>query len=93
MSLFLHVAEASRTQMLVSHKLAPQMAELEHRLQETEYQKQQSELERDATVVKMNAKENPKAQCNAQLGKFWWKDLCTLLLLITCAIAFCCWVP
>ena len=65
----LHVAELPSTQQLDVLKLAPQTAELQHRLQEAEYQKQQAELEREATVQEMKARQNFKVQLHAQLGK------------------------
>ena len=50
-------------------KVTTQIAELAIKLQEAEEQKQKAELERDATVQEMKAKENLKAQLHAQLGK------------------------
>ena len=52
-------------------KLRTQMAELEHKLQEAEEQKQQAELEREATVQDLKAKEELKAQLHAYFGEFW----------------------
>ena len=57
------------TQLLGFIKLRVQIAELEHRLQEAEEQKQQLELERNATVQEMNAKESLKAQIHPHLGR------------------------
>ena len=63
--------QVASTQLLGFIKLRVQIAELERKLQEAEEQKQQVELERDATVQEMKAKENLKAQLHAQLGKLW----------------------
>ena len=49
--------------------LTTQIAELEHRLQEAEEQKHQVELQKDATVQEMNARQSFKVQLHAQLGK------------------------
>ena len=57
------------TQLLELLKLRTQIAELEHKLQEAEEQKQQAEFAREATVQKMKAKENLKAQLHAHFGK------------------------
>ena len=61
--------QVASTQLLGFIKLRAQIAELERKLQEAEEQKQQAELEREATVQEMKAKENLKAQLRAQLGK------------------------
>ena len=61
--------QVASAQLLGFIKLRSQIAELQHRLQEVEEQKQQAELEREATVQEMKAKENLKAQLRAQLGK------------------------
>ena len=58
--------EVSSTQLL---ELTTQIAELEHRLQEAVEQKQQVELEKEATVQEMNARQSFKVQLHAQLGK------------------------
>ena len=50
------------TQLLGFIRLRIQIADLEHRLQEAEEQKQKAELERNATVQEMKAKESLKAQ-------------------------------
>ena len=63
--------QVASTQLLGFIKLRTQIAELEHKLQEAEEQKLQAELEREATVQEMKAKENLKAQLHAQLGKLW----------------------
>ena len=63
--------QVASTQLLGFIKLRVQIAELECKLQEAEEQKQQAEIERDATVQEMKAKENLKAQLHAQLGKLW----------------------
>ena len=63
--------QVASTQLLGFIKLRTQIAELEHKLLEAEEQKQQAELEREATVQEMKAKENLKAQLQAQLGKLW----------------------
>ena len=61
--------QVASTQLLGFIKLRTQIAELECKLQEAEEQKQQAELEREATVQEMKAKENLKSQLYAQLGK------------------------
>ena len=61
--------QVASTQLLGFIKLRAQIAELEHKLQEAEDQKQQAELEREATVQEMKAKENLISQLHAQLGK------------------------
>ena len=61
--------QVASTQLLGFIKLRTQIAELERRLQEAEEQKQKAELERDATVQEMKAKDKLKAQLHAQLGK------------------------
>ena len=63
--------QVASTQLLGFIKLRTQIAELERRLQEAEEQKQKAELERDATVQEMKAKDKLKAQLHAQLGKLW----------------------
>ena len=55
--------------MLEFVKVKTQIAKLECKLQEAEEQKQQAELERDATVQEIKAKENLKAQLHAHFGK------------------------
>ena len=50
-------------------KLAPQIAELECRLQEAEYQKLQAELEREAAIEEVEAMQNFVALLHVQLGK------------------------
>ena len=62
--------QVASTQLLGFIKLRTQIAELECKLQEAEEQKQQAELEREATVQEMNAKENLKAQLYAHFGRF-----------------------
>ena len=57
------------TQLLGFIRLRVQIAELERKLQEAEEQKQQVELERNATVQEMKAKESLKAQIPAHLGR------------------------
>ena len=56
------------TQLLGFIRLRVQIAELERKLQEAEEQKQQVELERNATVQEMKAK-SLKAQNHAHLGR------------------------
>ena len=58
------------TQLLELLKLRTQIAELERKLQEAEEQKQKVELEREATVQEMKAKESLKVQLHAHFGKF-----------------------
>ena len=61
--------QVASTQLLTFIKLRTQIAELERKLQEAEEQKQKAELEREATVQEMKAKEKLKAKFHAQLGK------------------------
>ena len=61
--------QIASTQVLGFIKLRTQIAELEHKLQEAEEQKQKAELAREATVQEMRAKENLKAQLHAHFGK------------------------
>ena len=63
--------QVASTQLLGFIKLRTQIAELECKLREAEEQKQKAELEREATVQEMKAKEKLKAQLHAQLGKLW----------------------
>ena len=58
--------QLSNTQLL---GVTTQIAKLEHRLQEAEEQRHQVELEKEATVKEMNARQSFKAQLHAQLGK------------------------
>jgi len=44
---------------------------LEHKLQEAEYQKQQAELEREATVQEVKVLRNFELQLHAELGKLY----------------------
>ena len=55
--------------MLDLVKVTTQIAKLECKLQEAEEQKQKAELEKDATVEEIKAKENLKAQLHAHFGK------------------------
>ena len=50
-------------------KLAPQVAELECRLQEAEYQKLQAELERKAAIEEVEAMQNFVTLLHVQLGE------------------------
>ena len=50
-------------------KLAPQIAELECRFQEAEYQKLQAELEREAAMEEVEAMQNFVTLLHVQLGK------------------------
>ena len=61
--------QVASSQLLGFIKLRVQITELEHKLQEAEEQKQQVELERNATVQEMKAKESLKAQIHAHLGR------------------------
>ena len=61
--------QVASTQLLTFIKLRTQIPELERKLQEAEEQKQQVELERNATVQEMKAKESLKAQIHAHLGR------------------------
>ena len=58
-------------QLLMLLKSVTQIAELECKLRRAEYQKQQAELEKDAAMQEMKAKEDLKLQLHAQLGKQW----------------------
>ena len=57
------------TQLLELLKLRTQIAELKHKLQEAEEEKQQAELARETTLQEMKAKEILKAQLHAHFGK------------------------
>ena len=61
--------QVASIQLLGFIRLRVQITELECKLQEAEEQKQKAELERDATVQEMKAKENLKVQLHTQLGK------------------------
>ena len=54
-------------QLLELLKLAPQTTELERRLQEAQYQKQQAELEREMAVKEMEAQKKFQMHLHAQL--------------------------
>ena len=71
LALFPHVAELASTQQLDLHKLAPQTAERQCRLQEADYQKQQAELEREVASKEMEAQKQKRLQMqlHAKLGK------------------------
>ena len=71
LGLFPHVAELASTQQLDLHKLAPQTAELQCRLQEADYQKQQVELEREMASKEMEAQKQKRLQMqlHAKPGK------------------------
>ena len=56
-------------QLLELVKVTTQIAKLECKLQEFEEQKQKAELEGDATVEDIKARENLKAQLHAHFGK------------------------
>ena len=53
-------------------KLAPQIGELELKLQEAEYQKLQAKLEREAAIEEEEATQNFVAMLHVQLGKIWF---------------------
>ena len=61
--------QVASTRLLMFIRLRVQIAELERKLQEAEEQKQQVELERNATVQEMKAKESLKAQIHAHFGR------------------------
>ena len=61
--------QVASTQLLTFITLRTQIADIECRLQEAEEQKQKAELERNATVHEMNARQNFQVQLRAQLGK------------------------
>ena len=56
-------------QLLESLTLMTQIAELERRLQDAEYQKQRAESEREAAVEEVKARKEFEVQLHAQLGK------------------------
>ena len=58
-------------QLFMLLKSVTQITELECKLRRAEYQKQQAELEKDAAMQEMKAKEDLKLQLHAQLGKQW----------------------
>ena len=58
--------QVSSTQLL---GLTTQIAELEHRLHVAEEQKHQVELDREATIQEMSARQSFQIQLHAQLGK------------------------
>ena len=62
--------QVASTQLLRFIRLRVQIAELERKLQETEEQKQQAELEKEATMKEIETRENLKTQLYPQLGKF-----------------------
>ena len=55
-------------QLLELLKLAPQMAELECRLQEAEHKKQQAELEKEMAIKEMEAQKRFQMQFHAKVG-------------------------
>ena len=55
-------------QLLESLKLQPQIAELERKLHEAEYKKQQAVLEKRAVVQEMEARQKFEEQLHVQLG-------------------------
>ena len=62
--------QVASTQLLRFIRLRVQIAELECKLQEAEEQKQQAELEKEATMKEIDTRENLKTQLYPQLGKF-----------------------
>ena len=48
--------------------MAPQIVELERRLKEAEYKKQQAELEREMAVIEMEAQKKFQMHLHEQLG-------------------------
>ena len=77
-------AASTSEHLLELLNLAPQIAELEHRLQEAEYQKQQAELEREMAIKEMEAQKKFQMQLHAQLGtcKFFF-NICAKLQVAT----------
>lgn len=65
----LQQAARSPIDLSVVITLITQIASLQQKLQEMEYQKQQAESERDAAVQDVEAREKFKVQLHAQLGK------------------------
>ena len=65
----LQQAASSPIDLSVVITLITQIASLQQKLQEMEYQKQQAELERDAAVQDVEAREKFEVQLHAQLGK------------------------
>ena len=70
--------QVASTHLLELLKLRTQIAKLEQSLQEAEEQKQQVELERDATVQEMKVKKKLKAQLHEHFGRLSEKR-CTLI--------------
>lgn len=58
------------TEWSVVITLLTQIASVQQKLQEINYQKRQAELERDIAVQDMEAREKFKVQLHAQLGKY-----------------------
>ena len=63
------IQQVTSSQLSEFIKQRTQIAELEHKLQEAEEQKQKEELERDTRVQGTKARENFKAQLHVQFGK------------------------
>ena len=63
--------QAARTPMELSEvlKLTTQIASLQQKLQEMEYQKQQAELERETAIQDVEARERLEVKLHAELGK------------------------
>lgn len=63
-------ATRSPTEWSVVITLLTQIASVQQKLQEINYQKRQAELERDVAVQDMEAREKFKVQLRAQLGEY-----------------------
>ena len=66
-------------QLLELLKLQPQIAGLEHKLQEADCKKQQAVLEKRAVVQELEARQKLEVQLCAQLGELcmWWSKTST----------------
>ena len=65
----LQQAASTPTELSEVLKLTTQIASLQQKLQEMEYQKQQAEMEREAAVQNVEARERFEKQLHAELGK------------------------
>ena len=65
----LQQAASTPTELSEVLKLTTHIASLQQKLQEMEYQKQQAEMEREAAVQDVEARERFEEQLHAELGK------------------------
>ena len=65
----LQQAASTPTKLSEVLKLTTQIASLQQKLQEMEYQKQQTELERETAVQDVEARERFEVKLHAELGK------------------------